>query len=59
MTTATLQKIEKDIESFVKAGRRKLLEFEVFRSKWEVQHGQGKTYKTAKSFMRDIRSKLK
>ena len=59
MTTATLQKTAKDLESFVKAGKRKLFEFETLRSAWDVKNGKGKSYKSARAFMRHIKSKLK
>jgi single-stranded DNA-binding protein len=59
MNTANLQKKANILESFIKKASRVLLEFEVAQSRWDIENGRFKVYKTAKALMRDVRRKMK
>lgn len=59
MNTANLQKKANMLESFIKKASRVLLEFEVAQSRWDIENGRYKVYKSTKALMRDVRRKMK
>ncbi len=59
MNTANLQKKANMLESFIKKASRVLLEFEVAQSRWDIENGRFKVYKSAKALMCDVRRKMK
>jgi uncharacterized protein YqgV (UPF0045/DUF77 family) len=58
MNTLILQKNADELGIFIKKANRKLLELEVLQATLEIKNGKGKTYSSAATFMKHIKSKL-
>ncbi len=56
MNMLVIQKKSKDLEAFITKARRKLLEFEILQSKWEIAQGKVKKYTSVTKLMKDIKS---
>ena len=59
MNILTIQKKSRDLEDFIKKAKRKLVEFDVLQSQWEIAQGKGKVHSSVSDFMKHIKSKLK
>ena len=59
MSTIAIKNNAKELESFIKKAKRKLLEFEIAKSEWEIAHGRGKVFKSAIQLREYMKSKYK
>ena len=59
MNNISIEKNKKELEGFIKKANRKLLEFEIAQSEWEIAHGKIKVFKSAKEIKSYMKSKYK
>lgn len=53
--TRKMERDARELESFIRKARRKLLEFEVLQSAAEIRDGKGKAYRSASEFVKSLR----
>lgn len=56
ITTQKVNKMTKDLEQTLAKAKRRLFEFETFRSMYEHQTGKHKVHKSASSLIRDAKN---
>ncbi len=58
MTTSTLQKKANKLEKITREARKALLEFQVAKSKWDIENKMYTVYPSTKALIKDVRQRI-